>query len=69
MTDPSIAYSRAQREAHATQHLLTMSALGWLNQTSCTHIARTYGVSDLLGNLKRLKGALFPEFICNGEGK
>jgi hypothetical protein len=69
MTDPSIAYSRAQREAHATQHLLTMSALGWLNQTSCTRIAETYGVTDLIGDLKRLKGSLFPEFLSNGESR
>ena len=67
--NPSAAYSRAQREAHAEQCLLWAAAGNWLSTTSCSHIARTYGVPHLLTQLKEMKRMLFPEFDCNGEGK
>jgi hypothetical protein len=69
MTDPSIAYSRAQREAHAEQCILWAAAGSWLPLTSCTKIAETYGVPHIIAQLKDMKRGLFPEFICNGESK
>jgi hypothetical protein len=65
---PAIAYSLAQRELHAEQHLLTASAAGFLDKTSCSRIAETYGVKHLISELKRMKGKMFPEFACNSEG-
>jgi hypothetical protein len=62
------AYPQAQRRAHAEQHLLICAERGWLSVTSCSHIARTYGVSDIITDLRALKKSLFPEFAC-GDGK
>jgi hypothetical protein len=63
------AYPLSQRQAHAEQHLLTASAAGFLHITSCTHLARTYGVSHIIPELKAMKARLFPEFACNGDDK
>jgi hypothetical protein len=68
-TPHSEAYPLAQRQAHAEQHLLVASASGWLDKTSCSQIARTYGVAHLIADLKAAKAKLFPEFACNGDGK
>lgn len=65
--DPLQAYPREQREAHAESHLLVAAAAGFLGQTSCTQIARTYGVADLIPDLKAMKAKLFPEFACGGD--
>lgn len=66
---PHLAYTLAQRQAHAEQALLLASAGGWLDKTSCSQIARTYGVTHLVGDLKRIKGKMFPELALNGDGK
>jgi hypothetical protein len=66
---PHLSYTLEQRIGHAEQAILFASAGSWLDQTSCTHIARTYGISHLTVDLKRLKGSLFPEFALNGDGK
>jgi hypothetical protein len=65
---PAQAYPLAQRQAHAEQHLLIASSGGWLDKTSCSQIARTYGIPDLVTALKQMKRGLFPEFVC-GDGK
>jgi hypothetical protein len=65
---PEKAYPLKQRELHAEQHLLTASAAGFLDKTSCSRIAETYGVKHLISELKRMKGKMFPEFACNSEG-
>jgi hypothetical protein len=62
-------YTQQQRLAHAEQHLLVAASLGFLAETSCTHIARTYGISSCVQMLKAQKARLFPEFLSNGDGK
>jgi hypothetical protein len=64
---PRDAYPPSQRQAHAEQHILAASAAGFLDCTSCTQIARTYGVPQLIPDLKALKRGLFPEFLCGGD--
>lgn len=64
-----MTYTIPQREGHAEQAILLAAAGGWLDKTSCTQIAHTYGVVHMIADLKKLKGQLFPEFAMNGEGK
>ena len=66
-TAADAAYPRSQRRAHAEQHLLIAASAGWLADTSCSHIANTYGVVDLIAELKAMKRGLFPEFACGGD--
>lgn len=66
---PDKAYPLAQRCAHAEQHLTIAAACGWLAETSCSHIARTYDVPHFVDHLRALKKSLFPEFACSGDGK
>lgn len=61
----------ATRRAYAEQHLREAAEEGFLADTSCTAITRTYDpcgtVPGLLVDLKRLKASLFPEFLSNAE--
>jgi hypothetical protein len=61
-------YTAEQRTAHAEQAILWAASGLWLDQTSCWHICRTYGVPEFLDRLKELR-AKFRNELSFGEGK
>jgi hypothetical protein len=65
---PHLSYTLAQRIAHAEQAILFASAGSWLDQTSCWHICRTYGVPDFIDRLKELRAG-FRNELSFAEGK
>ena len=66
---PAEAYSLAQREAHAEQHILAMAAINIreLERTVSAHVAATYGVPHMVSRLKALKATFRNELSTGGD--
>jgi hypothetical protein len=66
---PADAYPRQQRELHAEQHILTMSALHQLETPRSAEVAKTYGIPDFVDRLKAMKARLRTELSFSEGGK
>lgn len=65
---PHLAYTRAQRIAHAEQHILAMYEIHELEVPQSRHVAATYGIPEYESALKAMK-ANFRNELSFGEGK
>lgn len=65
---PADAYPQAQRRAHAEQHILAAAECGFLEQTSCWQICRTYQV-NIIDDLKALRAKFRNELSFQGSDK
>ena len=65
------AYTLAQREAHAEQHIIIMAGLSLrdMERTVSAKVAVTYGVPHMVERLKALKAQFRNELSIPGEGQ
>jgi hypothetical protein len=63
------AYPRQQRELHAEQHILTMTALRQLETPKSAEVAKTYGIPDFVDRIKAMKAKFRNELSFQGGDK